>query len=65
MARPAIRIESDEQPAVVSLVVEAGRISRIYAIANPHKLTRPNDPGRTCALDVVTTNVIDTGPPMR
>ena len=40
---PAIRIESDTQPAVVSLVVEDGRISRIYAIANPSKLTRLND----------------------
>lgn len=39
---PAIRIDSDTQPAVVSLVVEDGRISRIYAIANPHKLTRLN-----------------------
>jgi hypothetical protein len=43
MARRAIRIESDEQPAVVSRVVEDGRISRIDATANPHKLTRPND----------------------
>lgn len=40
---PAIHIESDTQPAVVSLVVEDGRISRIFAIANPNKLTGLND----------------------
>ncbi len=39
---PAIQIDSDTQPAVVSLVVEDGRISRIFAIANPNKLTRLN-----------------------
>ena len=37
---PAIRVESDEQIAAVSLVVENGQIARIYAIANPHKLNR-------------------------
>jgi RNA polymerase sigma-70 factor (ECF subfamily) len=30
--------------AAVSLVVEDGRISRIYAMANPNKLTRLNEP---------------------
>jgi RNA polymerase sigma-70 factor (ECF subfamily) len=41
---PAVRVESDRQPAVVSLVVEDGLISRIYAMANPDKLTRLNEP---------------------
>jgi hypothetical protein len=30
--------------AVVSIVVEDGRISRIHAMANPNKLTRLNGP---------------------
>jgi RNA polymerase sigma-70 factor (ECF subfamily) len=34
------RIEIDGQLAAVSLVVENGRITRIYAVANPQKLTR-------------------------
>ena len=37
---PAGRIEIDGQVAAVSLVVENGRITRIYAVANPRKLTR-------------------------
>ena len=41
---PAIRVDSDRQPAVVSLEVKEGRISGIYAIANPTKLTRLNEP---------------------
>jgi RNA polymerase sigma-70 factor (TIGR02957 family) len=41
---PAVRVESDRQTAVVSLEVEDGRISRIYAIANPSKLGRLNEP---------------------
>jgi RNA polymerase sigma-70 factor (ECF subfamily) len=36
---PAGRIEIDGQVAAVSLVVEHGRVTRIYAVANPHKLT--------------------------
>jgi len=40
---PAIRIDSDTQPAAVGFQIEAGRISRIYAIANPAKLTRLKD----------------------
>lgn len=35
---PGARIDSDGSSAAVSLVVEDGRITRIYAIANPHKL---------------------------
>ncbi len=37
---PAGRIEVDGQLAAVSLVVENGRVTRIYAVANPRKLTR-------------------------
>jgi hypothetical protein len=38
------RIEIDGQLAAVSLVVENGRITRIYAMANPRKLTRLDEP---------------------
>jgi RNA polymerase sigma-70 factor (TIGR02957 family) len=41
---PTGRIEIDGQLAVVSLVVDNGRITRIYAIANPQKLTRLDEP---------------------
>jgi hypothetical protein len=41
---PAVRVEGEGQMAVVSLVVQDGQISRIYAMANPNKLTRLNDP---------------------
>jgi RNA polymerase sigma-70 factor (TIGR02957 family) len=41
---PAGRIEVDGQLAAVSLVVENGRVTRIYAIANPQKLTRLDEP---------------------
>jgi RNA polymerase sigma-70 factor (ECF subfamily) len=41
---PAGRIEIDGQLAAVSLVVENGRVTRIYAIANPQKLTRLEEP---------------------
>ncbi|MGH9027699.1 MAG: RNA polymerase sigma-70 factor [Acidimicrobiia bacterium] len=41
---PAGRIQFDDQPAAVSLVVENGQITRIYAIANPQKLTRLDEP---------------------
>jgi RNA polymerase sigma-70 factor (TIGR02957 family) len=38
---PAVRIDFDGEVATaVSLVIEDGRITRIYAIHNPHKLTR-------------------------
>jgi len=38
---PAIRIDaSGRRNAAVSVAVENGRITRIYAIANPHKLSR-------------------------
>ncbi|MFD0023143.1 RNA polymerase sigma-70 factor [Streptomyces sp. NPDC058382] len=37
---PAGRIEFDGDPAAVSLVVEDGRITRIYVVRNPRKLTR-------------------------
>ncbi len=41
---PAGRIEIDGQLAAVSLVVENGRVTRIYAVANPRKLTRLDEP---------------------
>jgi RNA polymerase sigma-70 factor (TIGR02957 family) len=37
---PAIRIDAGGLNAAVSVAVENGRITRIYAIANPHKLAR-------------------------
>ncbi|MER6141068.1 RNA polymerase sigma-70 factor [Streptomyces sparsogenes] len=41
---PAGRIEFDGEPAAVSLVVEDGRVTRIYVVRNPRKLTRLNAP---------------------
>ena len=41
---PAGRIEIDGQLATVSLVVENGRVTWIYAVANPRKLTRLDEP---------------------
>jgi len=41
---PAGRIEIDGQLAAVSLVVENGRVTRIYAVANQRKLTRLDEP---------------------
>jgi len=41
---PAGRIERDGRQAAVSLVVENGRVTRIYATANPRKLTRLDEP---------------------
>jgi RNA polymerase sigma-70 factor (TIGR02957 family) len=41
---PAGRVEIDGQVAAVSLVVENGRVTRIYAVANPQKLTRLDAP---------------------
>jgi len=43
-AAPAIRIASDAAEATVSLVIEDGRVTRIYATSNPHKLTRLDEP---------------------
>jgi RNA polymerase sigma-70 factor (TIGR02957 family) len=37
---PGVRVEMDGEVAAISLSVENGRITRIYAIANPHKLAR-------------------------
>jgi RNA polymerase sigma-70 factor (TIGR02957 family) len=37
---PAFRVEIGGQLAAVSLAVENGRVTRIYAVANPQKLTR-------------------------
>jgi RNA polymerase sigma-70 factor (TIGR02957 family) len=41
---PAGRIEIDGEPTAVSLVVENGRITRIYVMRNPSKLTRLDEP---------------------
>jgi RNA polymerase sigma factor (sigma-70 family) len=41
---PAGRIEIEGQLAAVSLWVENGQVARIYAIANPRKLTRLDQP---------------------
>jgi RNA polymerase sigma-70 factor (ECF subfamily) len=41
---PAALIEIGGQIAVVSLVIEDGRLTRIYAVANPAKLTRLEEP---------------------
>jgi RNA polymerase sigma-70 factor, ECF subfamily len=42
---PAVRIEIDGgRRTAVSLVVENGRITRIYAVANPRKLDRLDEP---------------------
>jgi RNA polymerase sigma-70 factor, ECF subfamily len=42
---PAVRIEIDGgRRTAVSLVVENGRITRIYAVANPRKLDRLDQP---------------------
>ncbi|MEU9786700.1 RNA polymerase sigma-70 factor [Streptomyces phaeochromogenes] len=37
---PAGRVEVDREPAAVSLVVDGGRVTRIYLVRNPQKLTR-------------------------
>jgi RNA polymerase sigma-70 factor, ECF subfamily len=41
---PAGRIEVAGEPGAVSLVVEDGRVSRVYLIRNPRKLTRLDEP---------------------
>ena len=41
---PAGRIEVDGETAAVSLVVENGRVTRVYLMRNPRKLTRLDEP---------------------
>jgi RNA polymerase sigma-70 factor (TIGR02957 family) len=41
---PAGRIEVAGEPAAVSLVVERGRITRVYLVRNPRKLLRLDEP---------------------
>jgi RNA polymerase sigma-70 factor (TIGR02957 family) len=41
---PAARIEIDGEPTAVSVEVEDGRVSRIYVMRNPVKLTRLDEP---------------------
>ncbi|MEV7346070.1 RNA polymerase sigma-70 factor [Streptomyces sp. NPDC093544] len=40
---PAGRLEIDGEPSAVSVVVENGRVTRIYVVRNPRKLTRLNE----------------------
>ncbi|AOR33550.1 RNA polymerase subunit sigma-24 [Streptomyces fodineus] len=41
---PAGRIEFDGEPSAVGFTVEAGRITRIYVVRNPHKLAYLDEP---------------------
>jgi RNA polymerase sigma-70 factor (TIGR02957 family) len=41
---PAFRMALDGHPAAVSLVVDSGRVTRIYAMVNPQKLMRLDEP---------------------
>ncbi|MFE4334190.1 RNA polymerase sigma-70 factor [Streptomyces sp. NPDC056831] len=41
---PAGRIDVDGEPAAVSLVMENGRVTQIYLVRNPRKLTRLDEP---------------------
>jgi DNA-binding Lrp family transcriptional regulator len=41
---PAGRFEVDGEPTFVSVVVQDGRVARIYALRNPQKLTRLDRP---------------------
>ncbi|MFD9410026.1 RNA polymerase sigma-70 factor [Streptomyces sp. NPDC059989] len=41
---PAGRFEIDGEPTAVSLVVENGRVTRVYLMRNPLKLTRLDEP---------------------
>ncbi|MEU0940440.1 RNA polymerase sigma-70 factor [Embleya sp. NPDC005971] len=41
---PAGRLDLDGEPSTVSLVVEDGRITRVYVVRNPQKLTRLDRP---------------------
>jgi RNA polymerase sigma factor (sigma-70 family) len=42
--RPRVRVTRSEQQAAVSLVVEGGRVTRVYLVRNPRKLTRLDEP---------------------
>lgn len=41
---PAGRIEVDGDLTALSLVVEEGRVTRVYLVRNPRKLTRLDEP---------------------
>jgi RNA polymerase sigma-70 factor (ECF subfamily) len=41
---PAGRMEFDGEPVAVSLVVDDGRVTSIYVVGNPQKLTRLDEP---------------------
>jgi len=41
---PAGRMDVDGEPSAISLVVEDGRVTRIYVVRNPRKLTQLDEP---------------------
>ncbi|MBX7549566.1 RNA polymerase sigma-70 factor [Streptomyces sp. tea 10] len=43
---PAIRIDLDGEPCAVSVTVADGRITGLYVVRNPHKLTRLDEPAQ-------------------
>ncbi|MEU8971887.1 RNA polymerase sigma-70 factor [Streptomyces monashensis] len=43
---PAIRIDLDGEPSTVSATVADGRITGLYVVRNPHKLTRLDEPAQ-------------------
>ena len=47
---PAGRIEVAGQQAALSLVVEDGRVGRVYLVRNPRKLTRLDEPANLARL---------------
>jgi RNA polymerase sigma-70 factor, ECF subfamily len=47
---PAGRIEVAGEPAAPSLVVEDGRVTRVYLVRNPRKLTRLDEPADLARL---------------
>jgi hypothetical protein len=53
---PAGRIEIDGELSAVSLAVENGRVTRVYLIRNPEKLTRLDHPAEL-ALSTSDSNL--------
>jgi hypothetical protein len=41
---PAGRIDFDGEPAAISLVLDDGRVTGVYVVRNPRKLTRLDEP---------------------
>jgi hypothetical protein len=42
-AAPAATLEVEGEPAALSLAVADGRVTRVYLVRNPRKLTRPTE----------------------